>query len=91
MAFRKVDVKIDHFHNAASFVEMPKKVVKNYIKFIRKFDTKEISLISYENFDNRTTFDPKELNNFFDNKLHVSWKNSLIENFGKKSIYLVSQ
>ena len=33
----KVDDNIDHFHNAASFVEMPKKIVENYVKFIRKF------------------------------------------------------
>ena len=33
----KVDANIDHFHNAASFVEMPKKIVENYVKFIRKF------------------------------------------------------
>ena len=87
----KVDVKIDHFHNAASFVEMPKNVIKNYLKFIRKFDTKEISLISYENFDTKTTFNPEELNIFFDNKLNISWKNSLIEDFNKKLIYLVSR
>ena len=90
-AIEKVEVQIDHFHNAASFVEMPKHVIKNYSKFIRKFDTKEVSLISYGNFDTETTFDPKELNIFFNNKLHMSWKNSLIENYDKKSIYLVSQ
>ena len=31
----KVDVEIDHFHNAASFVEMPKIVIDNYVKFIK--------------------------------------------------------
>ena len=87
----KVEVVIDHFHNAASFVEMPKHVIKNYLKYIRKFDTKEISLISYENFNIETTFNPKELNTFFDNKLHVSWKNFVIEKYNKKLIYLVSQ
>ena len=50
----KVDVEIDHFHNAASFVEMPKKVIENYIKFIKKFKTQEISLISYDSFDLKT-------------------------------------
>jgi len=87
----KVDVEIDHFHNAASFVEMPKKVIENYIKFIKKFKTQEISLISYDSFDLKTTFDPEELNNFFDNKLNVSWKNSLIENYNRKLIYLTSK
>ena len=86
----KVDTKIDHFHNAASFVEMPKKVVQNYSQFIKKFKTKEISLLSYDHFDLKTTFNPEELNSFFDNKLSVSWKNTLIKNYGKNIIYLVS-
>ena len=30
---------------------IPKKVIANYVKFIKKFKTKEISLISYDNFD----------------------------------------
>ena len=70
----KLNVEIDHFHNAASFVEMPKKVVKNYIQYVFKFKTKEISLISYSNFNTETTFNPEELNNFFNNKLKISWK-----------------
>ena len=86
----KVEANIDHFHNAASFVEMPKKVIKNYVKFIRKFNTKEISLISYDAFDLKTTFNPEELNVFFDNKLKVDWKNFLIEGYNRKLIYLTS-
>ena len=86
----KVDTEIDHFHNAASFVEMPKKVISNYVKFIKKFKTREISLISYSGFDLKTTFNPEELNSFFDNKLSVSWKHSLIEEYSKKEIYLTS-
>jgi len=66
----KVDVEIDHFHNAASFVEMPKNVVENYIKFIKKFNTKEISLISYDNFDLKTTLILKNWTFF----LIISWK-----------------
>ena len=86
----KVDVEIDHFHNAASFVEMPKIVINNYIKFIRKFKTKEISLISYDRYDLKTTFNPQELNLFFDNKLKISWKNNLVEEYNRKLIYLTS-
>ncbi len=84
----KLNVEIDHFHNAASFVEMPKKVVKNYIQYVFKFKTKEISLISYSNFNTETTFNPEELNNFFNNKLKISWKEFLIEDYRKKLIYL---
>ena len=86
-----VDVEIDHFHNAASFVEMPKMVINNYVKFIRKFKTKEISLISYDRYDPKTTFNPEQLNLFFDNKLKISWKNNLIEEYNSKLIYLTSK
>ena len=87
----RVDVEIDHFHNAASFVEMPKGVIKNYVKFINKFKTKEISLISYDGFDLKTTFDPEELNEFFENKLEISYKNVLIEETNRKEIYLTKK
>ena len=86
----KVETEIDHFHNSASFVEMPKKVISNYVKFIKNLRTREISLISYGGFDLKTTFNPEELNSFFDDKLSVSWKNSLIEEYNKKEIYLTS-
>ena len=85
-----VEVDIDHFHNAASFVEMPKRVIENYVKFIRKFKTKEISLISYEIFDLKTTFNPEELNTFFNNELNISWKKTLIKDYNKRLIYLTS-
>ena len=87
----RVDAEIDHFHNAASFVEMPKEAVKNYIKFIKKFKTKEISLISYDGFDPKTTFNPEELNEFFENKLKITYKNHLIEESNRKLIYLTSK
>ena len=86
----EVETEIDHFHNAASFVEMPKTVINNYVKFIRKFKTKEISLISYDNIDLKTTFNPEELNSFFDNELKISWKNYLIDDHRRKLIYLIS-
>ena len=86
----KVETEIDHFHNAASFVEMPKKVISNYVNFINKFKIKEISLLSYDRFDPETTFNPEELNHFFNNKLSISWKNDLIEEYKRKDIYLTS-
>jgi putative sugar O-methyltransferase len=87
----RVDVEIDHFHNAASFVEMPRGVIKNYVKFIKKFKTKEISLISYDGFDLKTTFNPENLNEFFDNKLKISWEDNLIKEYNRKFIYLTSK
>ena len=67
-----------------------KKIVNNYVKFIRKFKTKQISLISYDAFDLKTSFNPEELNTFFDNNLKVEWKNTLIKEYNRKSIYLTS-
>ena len=87
----KVDTKIDHFHNASSFVEMPKHVVQNYVKFVKKFQTKEISLISYDSFDLKTTFNPEKLNEFFNEKLKISWKDFLIKEYEMKEIYLTSK
>ena len=86
----KLDIKIDHFHNAASFVEMPKKVIENYCKFIKKFEAKEISLISYDKFDKNTTINPESLNFFFDNKLKVMWHSRAVESLKRKDIYLCS-
>ena len=86
----KLNVKIDHFHNAASFVEMPEKVINNYCKYIKKFETKEISLISYDNFNPQTTFNPENLNNFFEKELNILWKKTLIEDDNRKLIYLTS-
>ncbi len=87
----KLNVKIDHFHNAASFVEMPKEVVKNYYKFIKKFSTKEISLISYDGYDENTTFNPESLNEIFENKLKISWKDWFIDKYDNRIIYLCSK
>jgi len=63
-----IDADIDLFHNAHSFVEMPKTVVQNYAKNIERILSKtngSISLISYDNFDLNTTFPPDELISFF--------------------------
>ena len=85
----KINVEIDHFHNAASFVEMPEKVIINYIKFVNKFKTKEISLVSYDSFNVNTTLDPNLLSKFFDNKLNVFWKNGLVDDLKNREIYLI--
>lgn len=86
-----LNVQIDHFHNAASFVEMPEKIINNYVKFLSKFNTKEISLVSYGAFDPKTTFNPELLNNYFKNKLNVEWVDELIKQYKKKLIFLTSK
>ena len=70
---------------------MPKKVVENYSKFVKKFKSKEVSLVSYDGFDLDTTFNPEELNEYFDNNLKISWEKNLIEEFKSKTIFLASQ
>lgn len=85
----KINVQIDHFHNASSFVEMPEKIIKNYVKYVNKFNSKQVSLISYDNFDTNTTFDPRLLTNFFDNKLKIFKKEYLINDNKRKEIYLI--
>ena len=59
--------KIDLFHNAHSFVEMPEAVITNYLAHISKLlypNTGTISLVSYDGFDLNTTIDPNRLPGF---------------------------
>lgn len=63
--------EIDLFHNAHSFVEMPKPVVKNYAKHVERLLSKKngcIALVSYDAYDPATTFPPGELPNQFSGK-----------------------
>ena len=55
-----VEVDIDHFHNAASFVEMPNKVIENYVKFIRKFMSNQ-KLLFFTSIGRVYTIDPNNL------------------------------
>ena len=87
----KLDTKIDHFHNAASFVEMPEKVIKNYVSYLKKNKIKDISIVSYGDHDPRTTFNPELLNKFFDGNLDIQWNENLIDEYKKKSIFLTSK
>ena len=65
----KLDCKVDHFHNSASFVEMPEDVVLNYINYIKKLNTQSVSLLSYSKYNPKNTINPKSLGDFFDKKL----------------------
>ena len=87
----KLNIKIDHFHNAASFVEMPKHIVKNYLKYIFKNNLKSMSLVSYSLYDPNTTFDPYKLNEFFENKLDSHEFPTAVPDLGRKDIYLIKK
>ena len=88
---KKLCCKIDHFHNASSFVEMPNNVIENYASFIKKLNPEEISLISYGQHNPKTTFEPEKLNLYFDNILKAEWVKGLIENFDRELILLTNK
>jgi putative sugar O-methyltransferase len=70
----KIEGKVDYFHNAHSFVEMPKVVVENYVNQIESrilTEHSRIALVSYDQFDESTTFAPIELNSYFGGKLKI--------------------
>ena len=66
---------------------MTNETIENYAKFIKKFKTKEISLISYDRFSNKT-INPENLNSFFDNKLNIQRHSQIIDDYNQKLIYL---
>ena len=79
-----------HIINANRNVHIINRNSKNTLKFIKKFKTKEISLISYDDYDSKTTFSPEELNIFFEKKLKINRQSNIIEDYNKKLIYLTS-
>ena len=87
----RLNVEIDHFHNANSFVEMSENIIENYCTFIKKFNTKEISLISYDKYNLSTTFEHSLLNKYFENSLEASWNDLLIKEYNRKLIYLTNK
>jgi len=88
----KMDVDIDHFHNAASFQEMPENAVKNYSKYISKFIKKNgsISLFCYGTYNLNKTLGPDTLNKLFNNSLLVK-KFPNLSDENKIDYYLVSK
>ena len=75
-----LDLKIDVFHNAHSFVEMPKNVVKNYISHVKKIlaENGDVYLTSYKKFNPETTLNPFDLLKFFNRKFDHCDHNTLI-------------
>lgn len=85
---------IDVFLNSHSFVEMPKKIVKNYIEKFKHFpksDDSQIALNTYNGFDHKT-INPDELPKFFKNKPFTSFqKDRLLPIPGiDKNIFFIS-
>ena len=86
----KLNVSIDYFHNAHSFVEMPKKVVKRYSSYVEKLLSQNgrIALVSYGNFDADTTFNPDNLATFFKRKFEGFVHDSLLNPSGQNFYYV---
>lgn len=64
----KLDLAVDVFYNAHSFVEMPRFVVANYADHVAKlarFEATSVVMLSYGAFDLSTTFHPDLLPSFF--------------------------
>ncbi len=67
----KLDLGVDVFYNAHSFVEMPQFVVANYADRLARlagFESTTVVMLSYDPFDPNTTFDPALLPGFFPSK-----------------------
>ena len=81
---------IDHFHNAHSFQEMPKDVVKNYVKYILKIvKNNSVSLVAYGNdIKSNITLEISDLNVCFGNSLNIIKKHEIIDK-NKKLYYLL--
>ncbi len=85
----KIEGTVDYFHNAHSFVEMPKAAIENYIKHIFGgilTEQSRIALVTYDQCD-ENTFEPVKLNAYFGGKLKTMSFERLDTN--KKNILLM--
>jgi len=72
---------------------MPEEIVKNYVDHFMKFQNASkaaIALISYDNFDLRTTLDPNTLPSFFKQREFKSFKSESLFNKNRMNIYYIS-
>ena len=64
----RLHVSVDLLYNAHSFVEMPEQVIANYAQraaALPGFDRTQVVMLTYNNFDTRTTLHPERLPGFF--------------------------
>lgn len=80
--------KIDIFHNANSFVEMPIDVVQNYADIVNRLMAGEgkVLISSYDDFNIDSTFDPSKLPEIF-NRSFKSVKHTLLLDKKKQFFY----
>ena len=68
----QLQVDVDIFYNAHSFVEMSRPIVSNYVEKILQLQRRRrslLALVTYEGFDPSTTIPPDELPGFFAGRL----------------------
>ena len=87
---KNISSTIDHFHNSASFQEMPREVVKNYSNYILNLLNKNgsISLIIYSGWEKNNTLNPDQIKEVFKKKLLMESFPNLDDN-EKKLFYLI--
>ena len=89
----RLDCNIDVFINSHSFVEMPIEVVNNYITHIMKLPESQFTsfiLISYDNFDLKTTLDPKRLPQLFVDQEFIDFTSPSLIDPTRKNLYFIS-
>lgn len=87
----RLDVSIDIFQNAHSFVEMPQPIVANYAKHVERLmnpKKSSIALVSYDGFDPATTPHPDNLQNNFKRNFNALQESTLWKP-KKKNFYYI--
>lgn len=93
----KFESAVDIFMNSRSFVEMPQKVVKNYVDNFNRFPearSAAIALATYSvthaGFDPNTTLHPGELPKFFEDRKFDHFEVASPLNSSRKDLFFVS-
>ena len=89
----KLNVSIDIFINSHSFVEMPERVVSNYVNYIMKLldsNKSVIALTTYDNFDLNTTMNPARMPIFFQGRKFVFFKTDSLLDRSRKNLHFIS-
>jgi len=85
--------KVNVFLNSSSFVEMPKKIIQNYVDKFNKFpDSKNsaVALNTYDNFELNSTLHPNELPLFFKERKFENFEVEKLLESSRKNYYYVS-
>ena len=71
-----LNIEIDHFHSADTFVHMESQMIKNYLKYLFTFKPKSLSIVNHIS-SGKTQVKDNEINSFFDDPLDISKYNQI--------------